>query len=201
MAEKLKPGLTAEHVIHPLDRQSIQAVMDKAAGVLGRAVFDRLMREADEDFYLVNLADNTKLSPTQGGSLYRLVEEVAGVLGMPTPHVFLDTSPTYKPRTMGGAHATVVIPSALVDALPDTALRAVIGHELGYIVCGHSFYRLLAGEYDAVLADRRAVAAAATDSGDGLIGRASGLVKGVGGRIGGLFQKEKDRPPIEPADD
>jgi Zn-dependent protease with chaperone function len=146
--EKLKPGLTAEHVMHPLDRQGLQAVVDKAAGLMGRSVFDRLMREADEDFYLVNLADNTKLGPTQGGSIYRLVEEVAGTLGLPTPHVFLDTSPAFKPRTMGGANASLVLPSALLDSLSDGPLRAVVGHELGYIVCGHSFYKLLAENFN-----------------------------------------------------
>jgi Zn-dependent protease with chaperone function len=146
--EKLKPGLTTEHVMHPLDRQGLQAVVDKAAGLMGRTVFDRLMREADEDFYLLNLADNTKLSPTQGASVYRLVEDVAGTLGLPTPHVFLDTSPAFKPRTMGGANASIVLPSALVDAMPDEPLRAVVGHELGYIVCGHSFYKLLAENFN-----------------------------------------------------
>jgi Zn-dependent protease with chaperone function len=146
--EKLKPGLTAEHVMHPLDRQGLQAVVDKAAGLMGRSVFERLMREADEDFYLLNLADNTQLGPTQGTSVYLLVQDVAGTLGIPTPHVFLDTSPDFKPRTMGGAHASLVLPSALVDALQDGPLRAVVGHELGYILCGHSFYKLLAENFD-----------------------------------------------------
>ena len=92
MPQPLKPGLSGELVMHPLDRAGLQAVIDKAAGVLGRGVFDRLMRDAEEDFYLLNLADNTKLGPTQGGSVYSLVVDVAGTLGMPVPHVFLDTS-------------------------------------------------------------------------------------------------------------
>jgi Zn-dependent protease with chaperone function len=148
MPEKLKPGLTAEHVMHPLDRAGLQAVVEKAAGLMGRSVFDRLMREAEEDFYLLNLADNTRLGPTQGQTLFRLVEDVAGTLGLPTPHVFLDTSSGYKPRTMGGANACLVLPSALVDAMPDGPLRSVIAHELGYILCGHSFYKLLAENFN-----------------------------------------------------
>ena len=155
MPEKLKPGLTAEHVIHPLDRQGLQAVVDKAAGLLGRSMFDRLMREADEDFYLLNLADNTKLGPAQGASVYALVADVADTLGLPTPHVFLDTSPEFKARTMGGAHASLVLPSGLLDALDDGPLRAVIGHELGYILCGHSFYKLLAENFNRLTATVR----------------------------------------------
>src|SRR5262249_28190932 len=148
MPEKLKPGLTAEHVMHPLDRAGLQAVVEKAAGLMGRTVFDRLMREAEEDFYLLNLADNTRLGPTQGQTLFRLVEDIAGTLGWPSPHVFLDTSSNYRPRTMGGANACLVLPSALVDAMPDGPLRAVVGHELGYILCGHSFYKLLAENFN-----------------------------------------------------
>jgi Zn-dependent protease with chaperone function len=148
MPEKLKPGLKAEHVMHPLDRAGLQVVMEKAAGLMGRSVFDRLMREAEEDFFLLNLADNTRLGPAQGKSLHGLVEDVAGTLGLPTPHVFLDTSPAYKPRTMGGANACLVLPSALVDAMPDAPLRSVIAHELGYILCGHSFYKLLAENFN-----------------------------------------------------
>ncbi len=148
MTQKLKPGLTAKHVMHPLDRAGLQSVMGSAAGVLGRGLFDRLMKEAEEDFYLLNLADNTKLGPNQGGSVYRLVVAVAETLNMPTPHVFLDTSVGLKPRTLGGEHACLVLPSALIDSLPESALRAVIAHELGYILCGHSFYKLLAENFE-----------------------------------------------------
>jgi Zn-dependent protease with chaperone function len=147
MPQPLKPGLAAEHVMHPLDRAGLQAVVDKAAGVLGRGVFERLMRDAEEDFYLLNLADNTRLGPTQGASVYNLVADVAHTLGLPVPNVFLDTSPGFKPRTLGGANPCLVLPSALIDVLPDAALRAAVGHELGYIVCGHSFYRLLAENF------------------------------------------------------
>jgi Zn-dependent protease with chaperone function len=148
VAQKLKPGLSAKHVMHPLDRAGLQAVMGKMGSLLGQGLFDRLMKEAEEDFYLLNLADNTKLGPTQGGSVYRLVAEVAETLGMSTPNVFLDTSPGLNPRTLGGAHASLVLPSALVDSMPEPALRAVIGHELGYILCGHSFYKLLAENFE-----------------------------------------------------
>src|SRR5262249_51978538 len=148
MPEKLKPGLTAEHVMHPLDRAGLQAGVEKAAGLMGRAVFDRLMRRAEEGFCRLNLAAHARLGPTQGQTLFRLVEDLAGTLGLPSPHVFLDTSSNYRPRTMGGANACLVLPSALVDAMPDGPLRAVVGHELGYILCGHSFYKLLAENFN-----------------------------------------------------
>jgi Zn-dependent protease with chaperone function len=148
MVQPLKSGLSAQHVMHPLDRAGLQAVVSKTAGLLGGGLFTRLMKEAEDDFYLVNLSDNTKLGPNQGASLYRLVADVAGTLGMPTPHVFLDTAAGFKPRTLGGESACLVLPSGLVDALPEDLLRVAVAHELGYILCGHSFYKLLAENFE-----------------------------------------------------
>jgi hypothetical protein len=62
------------------------------------------------------------------------------------------------------------------------------------------YRRLLAGEYETVLMEKRR--ARTTESpGDGLIGRASSLARGVGERIGGLFHRDPGRPPpVEPTD-
>jgi hypothetical protein len=62
----------------------------------------------------------------------------------------LDTTPAIQPRTVGGAKACLILPSAVVSDLSESQLRAVIAHELGHILCGHSFYRLLAENFEHV---------------------------------------------------
>ncbi len=148
MVSPLRPGLRGEYFIHPLDRAGMQDLLNRLTAALSWAQIHRFIREAEEEFFLINLADNTRLTETQGGSLYRLVSDVAGTLGMPTPHVFLDTSINLAPKTLGGDRAGIVLPSAVVDRLAERPLRAVIGHELGHILCGHSFYRLLAENFE-----------------------------------------------------
>jgi Zn-dependent protease with chaperone function len=150
MPQKLAAGLSGRHFIHPLDRSSMQAVVDRITGSLVRGQIEKLMKEAEDEFFLLNLADNTRLDHSQGGSLYRLVVETADVFSMPTPHVFLDTTPAIQPRTVGGAKACLILPSALVADLAEAQLRVVIAHELGHILCGHSFYRLLAENFEHV---------------------------------------------------
>jgi Zn-dependent protease with chaperone function len=150
MPQKLAPGLSGKHFMHPLDRTSLQAVIERITGSLVRGQIEKLMKEAEEEFFLLNLADNTRLDESQGGSLYRLVVEAAEVFSMPVPHVFLDTTPSVQPRTVGGAKACLIIPSTAVSDLSDSQLRVVIAHELGHILCGHSFYRLLAENFEHV---------------------------------------------------
>jgi len=112
MAVKLRRGLEGTHFVHPLDRGGMRALVDRISASPARTQLDRLAREAEEEFYLLNLADNTRLSEAQGGSVHRLVASVAGVLGMPVPHVFLDSSPALRPRALGREKACLVLPSA-----------------------------------------------------------------------------------------
>lgn len=148
MPQKLRQGLTAEHFAHPLDRAGEQRLIDRltSLGIIKNQI-DKLQSELEEEFYLVNLADNTKLSESQGGSVYRLVREVSETLGIPTPNVFVDCAAEFKAYALGGKNSSVVFTSGLIDAFPEPELRAVIAHELGHIICGHTFYRLLAEHY------------------------------------------------------
>jgi Zn-dependent protease with chaperone function len=148
MVQKLKKGLSSEHFVHPLDKSGMQRLMDRLAqsGVKGQ--IEKLQVAAEEEFYILNLADNTRLNESQGRSVYRLVQEAAEILGVQVPHVFLDTSPDINAYALGGENPTIVLTSALVDSFPEASLRAVVAHELGHIICKHTFYRILAENFD-----------------------------------------------------
>ncbi len=148
MVQKLV-GLTGDHFAHPLDRSGMQSLMNRLVkSDMTKNQFENLEARAEEEFYLLNLADNTRLSDSQGGSLYRLVREISEILSTPVPNVFLDTSPEINAYALGGTNPSIVLTSALIDTFPEPALRAVIAHELGHIICKHTFYRLLAENFD-----------------------------------------------------
>jgi Zn-dependent protease with chaperone function len=117
-----------------------------------RKMFEGLERSAEEEFYLINLADNTRLSANQAPTLYRMVEEVAALAQMDTPTVFLDTQPEANAYVLGGQNASMVLTSALVDEFNEAQIRAVIAHELGHIRCQHTFYRMVSEGFDPVAA-------------------------------------------------
>ncbi len=77
MATKLKPGLTGKHFAHPLDLAGMRRLIDRLAKAeFTKNRIEKLQSDAEEEFYLLNLADNTKLTEVQGGSVYRIVQQV-----------------------------------------------------------------------------------------------------------------------------
>lgn len=109
--------------------------------------FEAAERSAEKKHYLMHLADDTRLSNRQAGSLFRLVEEVAADAGMPCPRAFLDTQPYLNASALGQHQPIMVIQSALVDQCSEAQVRAVIAHELGHIRCKHTFYRTVASGF------------------------------------------------------
>lgn len=149
MAKKLLEGFSREHFAHPYDTSGMHRLMEKLSKSHITAVqIEKMQTQAEDEFYLLNLADNTKLSEKQGGSIYLLVKEVANILSCPIPHVFLDTNPYVNAYALGGENPSIVLTSALIDFFPESTLKVVIAHELGHINCKHTFYRLLANYFD-----------------------------------------------------
>lgn len=145
MASKLKPGLKREHFAHPLDLSGMQSILKSVAKTkFIEQQLAKLQKDVEDEFYLINLADNTKLSEKQGASLHHMVNNVAERLSVPPPTVFLDRTSEVRSCALAGARPYLGFTSGLVDSFPEPATRAVIGHELGHIICEHTFYRLMA---------------------------------------------------------
>ncbi|MFL0177757.1 M48 family metalloprotease [Mycobacterium sp. SMC-13] len=156
MAEVSRPlteGLDARHFAHPLDvsaRRRIDRVIAGRPRI--QRFFEAAERSTEQKQYTMHLADNTRLSRRQAGSIYRIVEQVATDAGMPCPRVFLDTKPDLNASALGQHQPIIVIHSALVDQCSEVQIRAVIAHELGHIRCKHTFYRTVANGFAPVAA-------------------------------------------------
>ncbi len=137
--------LTAEVIAHPYDRRAMRVLQDKLrsnptlSGKL-QAMHDSAL----EEFQLLNLADNTRASAKQFPHLHDLMGGVAANLGIETaPDLFVDTQAEINAMAMGeSGNASVVINTALIDSFSETEIAVVVGHELGHVLCGHSFYRI-----------------------------------------------------------
>lgn len=149
----LAVGLDGKHFAHPLD-VSARRRMDKL--VAGRSwiqkFFEAAERSTEQKHYMMDLADDTRLSRTQAGTVYRMVEDVAANAGVPSPKAFLNTHPELNASALGQHQPIIVIHSALIDQLSEAHIRAVIAHELGHIRCKHTFYRIVANGFAPVAA-------------------------------------------------
>jgi len=67
--------------------------------------------------------------------LYRIVENLAITLGIPTPKVYIIDDPAFNAFATGRdpQHAIVAATSGLIEVMDDNELEAVMAHELGHV--------------------------------------------------------------------
>ena len=78
--------------------------------------------------------------------IHSVAIEAARRLCMPCPPVFIQYSPVINAYALGFMSSpTVVLHSALVEALSEDELIQVVGHEFSHIKCGHTFWTVITG--------------------------------------------------------
>ncbi len=67
--------------------------------------------------------------------LYRIVENLAITLGIPTPKVYIIDDPAFNAFATGRdpKHAIVAATTGLIEAMDDNELEAVMAHEMGHV--------------------------------------------------------------------
>lgn len=89
-----------------------------------------------------------RVGPTQFPEIKVIVDECANRIGVPADtEVFISQSPVLNAFAVGvGRPHSIVLYSALVQALDQDELKSVIGHEMGHIKFGHTGLLTLVGQ-------------------------------------------------------
>lgn len=76
-----------------------------------------------------------EIEKKQNPRLYRIVENLAITLGMPTPKIYIidDTAPNAFATGRDPKHAVVAATTGLMDIMDDRELEAVMAHEMGHV--------------------------------------------------------------------
>lgn len=138
-------------VLEAISSQSFEHEADRAAleRLKRTAGFDRLMRGLanvglDRVGRLINESSNIRLSERQVGSVYALHQEVARVLDIEPPPLYLQHDVRINAYTSGVDAPFIVVTSGLVEGFSDDEIAYVLGHEMGHILAGHVLYRMVA---------------------------------------------------------
>ena len=109
------------------------------------AISKRVIGEdLEQDFYLLNLMDNVKMTEQDFPQIHQYVDDACQKLMLPyKPTLFLDTDADPKTICIGEKKPMLVISNALIELLDEKELQAAIAHEIGHLVCGHSFHKIL----------------------------------------------------------
>ncbi|MGK0290246.1 MAG: Zn-dependent protease with chaperone function [bacterium] len=97
------------------------------------------------------LGSAIQITPTQLPKIYLAAETAANRLSMPLPDIFVVQSPELNAYAIGVfGRKSVVLHSALVEALNHNELISVIGHEFSHIKCGHTQWIILTSGQSAI---------------------------------------------------
>ena len=138
------PNLKAESFRHPLDKDLTASVQRSPLRFFETAVRTGLAPPLEQMTRLDNLATGVKVTNKQYPELYESFREAIDCLGglKPEPELFVKSDPRPNAYTLAlrGGAPFVVVTSALVDGFSPAETQAVLGHELGHLVCEHSLW-------------------------------------------------------------
>ncbi|HEV8357894.1 MAG TPA: M48 family metallopeptidase [Gemmatimonadales bacterium] len=129
---------------HPADRAALQAL---------RAVpgFDDVVRKViaflggERGIRLLFQGNAVRAGAQQYPLAYGLHVEVVATFDWPrVPELYVSQTPVFNAGAYGVDDPFIVLHSAAVELLDQEELRALIAHEMGHVVSGHSLYRTIA---------------------------------------------------------
>lgn len=137
------PSIASTAWEHPADRAALNAlraipgfdeVVRKVAGFIGERALRHLFT-----------ANSVRVGPTQRPELDALYTEVLTTLDWPErPELFVSQNEKVNAFAIGFDKPFIVINSSMLEHLDREERRAVLAHELGHVMSGHSTYRTIA---------------------------------------------------------
>jgi Zn-dependent protease with chaperone function len=129
---------------HPADRAALQTL---------RAVpgFDDVVRKivaflgGERGIRLLFQGNAVRAGVQQYPGAHALHVEVAATFDWPKlPELYVSQTPVFNAGAYGVDDPFIVLHSAALELLDEEELRALIAHEMGHVVSGHSLYRTIA---------------------------------------------------------
>ncbi|MFH1468113.1 MAG: M48 family metallopeptidase [Pseudomonadota bacterium] len=136
------PGLHADAYVHPSDRAALESL--RAVPGLDALIRALASGTVERQIHAINSRTSIRVGPRQFPSLHRLVERAAATLDVPVPDTYIGQQYSVNATAFGFERYTLTLNAGLVDVMEDEQLLAVIGHELGHMLCDHMLYKSLA---------------------------------------------------------
>ena len=136
---------------HGIDPKSWEHPADKAALSVLKQVqgLDDLVKvfvsvTTERSLKLMALSSSVKVSQTQYGALQKIINDVVEIFDWDyTPQMFVTQNPFWNAGVMGANEPFIMINSSMVKNFEEQEIKAVIAHEMGHIMSGHSVYKTL----------------------------------------------------------
>ncbi|MEU0275206.1 M48 family metallopeptidase [Streptomyces sp. NPDC006307] len=134
------PGISSRAYEHPADRSALVALrklsgFDTVFKALSGLLPERSLR-------LLFLSDSVRVSDAQFAHLHAMLRDACYILDLEkVPSMYVTQDPKPNAMCIGLDEPIIVVTTGLVELLDEEEMRAVIGHEVGHALSGHSVYR------------------------------------------------------------
>ncbi|AJF65165.1 M48 family metallopeptidase [Streptomyces vietnamensis] len=134
------PGISSRAYEHPADRSALVALrklsgFDTAFKALSGLLPERSLR-------LLYLSDSVRVSDAQFIHLNDMLRDACYILDLEkVPPMYVVQDPKPNAMCIGLDEPIIVLTTGLVELLDEEEMRAVVGHEVGHALSGHSVYR------------------------------------------------------------
>ncbi|MEU5101600.1 M48 family metallopeptidase [Streptomyces sp. NPDC021354] len=136
------PGISSRAYEHPADRSALVALrkltgFDVAFKALSGLLPERSLR-------LLYLSDSVRVSDRQFAHLHDMLRDACYILDLDKiPAMYVTQDPKPNAMCIGMDEPIIVVTTGLVELLDEEEMRAVVGHEVGHALSGHSVYRTI----------------------------------------------------------
>ncbi|MFJ2820678.1 M48 family metallopeptidase [Streptomyces toxytricini] len=133
-------GISSRAYEHPADRSALVALrklsgFDTVFKALSGLLPERSLR-------LLFLSDSVRVGETQFAHLHEMLRDACYILDLEkVPQMYVQQDPKPNAMCIGLDEPIIVVTTALVELLDEEEMRAVVGHEVGHALSGHSVYR------------------------------------------------------------
>jgi Zn-dependent protease with chaperone function len=145
-------GLQPSQFRHPLDRDLTERLMQLPGNEFVERGVRKIFPLVEQGVRLDLLSTAVKVSDQQRPDLYALLQQACRILDLPKhqlPDLYIQPSSQANAYTLAlrgkDAPPIVVVTSALLNQCSDAEIQAVLGHELGHLLCEHSLYLTAGG--------------------------------------------------------
>ncbi|MEU9893209.1 M48 family metallopeptidase [Streptomyces phaeochromogenes] len=135
-------GISSRAYEHPADRSALVALrklsgFDTVFKALSGLLPERSLR-------LLFLSDSVRVSDAQFAHLNVMLRDACYILDLEkVPPMYVNQDPQPNAMCIGLDEPIIVVTTGLVELLDEEEMRAVIGHEVGHALSGHSVYRTI----------------------------------------------------------
>ncbi|WP_420782799.1 M48 family metallopeptidase [Streptomyces sp. LPB2020-019-1HS] len=136
------PDISSRAWEHPADRSALVALrrlsgFDTVFKTLSGLLPERSLR-------LLFLSDSVRVSDEQFPHLNDMLRDACYILDLEkVPPMYVTQDPQPNAMCVGLDEPVIVITTGLLELLDEEEMRAVVGHEVGHALSGHSVYRTI----------------------------------------------------------